>query len=91
MDAGEELERTMDEYRDMFAEIKHSQKDKEDLHWELVQWKLSRIGDWTPKGAEEITKLARKYGSFILRNALAIASVLSIEDGELGYWSLSSG
>ena len=33
MDAGEELEWTMDEYRDLFAEVKHNQKDKEDLHY----------------------------------------------------------
>ena len=81
MNAGEGLERTMDEYRDMFSEVKYSQKNKGDLHWNLVQWKLSSIGDWTPKGAEEVTRLAQKYGSFILRNALAIANVLSVEDG----------
>ena len=81
MDAGEELERTIDEYRNMLAEIKQSQKNKEDLHWDLVQWKLSSISDWTREGAEEVTRLAREYGGFFLRNALAIANVLSVEDG----------
>ena len=85
MDAGEELERTMDEYHDMFAEVEYYQKNKGDVHWDFVEWQLSSIGDWTPEGTEEVTRLAREYGGFILRNALAIANVLNVEDGELGY------
>lgn len=40
--------------------------------------------DWTPEGAATIIGLAKAYGSSILRNALALAIVLDIEDGEVG-------
>lgn len=40
--------------------------------------------DWTEQGAREVLQLARKYGTSILRNALALASAMQIEDGEAG-------
>jgi hypothetical protein len=40
--------------------------------------------DWTDRGAEALVTLAKQYGAFILRNALALAKVMDIEDGELG-------
>jgi hypothetical protein len=46
---------------------------------------LIRSGDWTPSAAEALTYLARKYGVFMLRNALALASALGTEDGSLGF------
>jgi hypothetical protein len=46
---------------------------------------LIREGDWNPQAAMHLLKLAKLYGSFMLRNALAISLVLEIEDGELGY------
>jgi spore coat protein CotH len=45
---------------------------------------LVRDGDWTEHGAREVVQLARKYGTSILRNALALASAMQIEDGEAG-------
>ena len=81
--AGDELQRTIDEYRITLNE--NIQNRNDDLCWELVQSKLSDTGGWTTEGAEEITRLVRDYGGFILRNALAVANVLNIEDGELGY------
>ena len=85
MSAGEELERTIDEYRYIFIEFVQNGMRKKNFNWDHVQSKLCNIGDWTAEGAEEVTRLVRGYGSFILRNALAIAKVLNIEDGELGY------
>jgi len=41
--------------------------------------------DWTQDGAEQVASLARNYGAFVLRNALALAISLEIEDGEFGY------
>jgi len=41
-------------------------------------------GDWSEQGAREVLQLARKYGTSILRNALALASAIQIEDGEAG-------
>lgn len=46
---------------------------------------LSCEGDWSRQAASDLLRLARKYGSFMLRNALAISVALEIEDGELGY------
>lgn len=40
--------------------------------------------DWTEEGAHEVVQLARKYGTSILRNALALASAMNIEDGSSG-------
>jgi len=46
---------------------------------------LSCEGDWSAEAASDLLRLAHKYGSFMLRNALAISVALEIEDGELGY------
>ena len=46
---------------------------------------LNCEGDWSAQAASDLLRLARKYGSFMLRNALAISVALEIEDGELGY------
>lgn len=40
---------------------------------------------WSPEAAEHLLWLASKYGSFMLRNALAVSLTLGIEDGELGF------
>ena len=41
-------------------------------------------GDWTEQGAREVLQLARRYGTSILRNALALAAAMKIEDGRVG-------
>jgi len=41
--------------------------------------------DWTEEGAKVLTELAVRYGSFFLRNALALAIALNIEDGSEGF------
>jgi len=46
---------------------------------------LTRGAEWTPEAAEHLLQLARAYGSFMLRNALAISLALDVEDGELGF------
>ena len=40
---------------------------------------------WTEPGAQLLIQLATYNGSFILRNATALALALGIEDGEGGY------
>ena len=39
---------------------------------------------WTPGGASTLLNLAKQQGTFILRNALALAIALEVEDGTLG-------
>ncbi len=45
---------------------------------------LVEQGEWTPQAASCLLELANDYGSFMLRNALAISLALGIEDGALG-------
>jgi transcriptional regulator with XRE-family HTH domain len=52
---------------------------------ESVEAVLTKEADWTPGAAQHLVQLARDYGSFMLRNAAAIAIALDIEDGELGF------
>ncbi|MCW5775650.1 MAG: hypothetical protein KIS87_04290 [Phycisphaeraceae bacterium] len=39
---------------------------------------------WTDRGARVVLQLAKDYGTNILRNALALAEAMEIEDGEAG-------
>jgi hypothetical protein len=45
---------------------------------------LIKQAEWTPQAAQELLYLAQRYGSFMLRNALAVSIALNIEDGECG-------
>ncbi len=46
---------------------------------------LINQSEWSPTAAEHLMWLANKYGSFMLRNALAVSLTLGIEDGEFGF------
>ncbi len=39
---------------------------------------------WTEQGGTAVLQLARRYGCSVLRNALALAEALDIEDGDAG-------
>ncbi len=52
---------------------------------ESVEAVLTKEADWTSGAAQHLVQLAGDYGSFMLRNAAAIAIALDIEDGELGF------
>lgn len=75
----EVLTRTLlTEYETIIAEIgEHAADDR-------IVAKLVHDGDWTEQGAREVLHLARRYGTSILRNALALASAMHIEDGTSG-------
>jgi len=68
----------VDEYRSVFAT--HSAEDSESLCRVLEE-----SGEWTPRASKHLIELARNYGSFMLRNALAVSLALAIEDGDLGF------
>jgi hypothetical protein len=51
---------------------------------EQIVRSLVQRGDWTEQGAREVLQLARRYGTSILRNALALAASMKIEDGNAG-------
>ena len=51
---------------------------------EQIAHSLVEQADWTERGALTIATLAREYGSAILRNALALANAMGINDGDSG-------
>ncbi len=59
-------------------------KKNGDVSASPLQTSLVSQADWTPAAAAELEQLARQYGSFMLRNALALAVALNIEDGAKG-------
>jgi len=44
---------------------------------------LAKDAAWTEDAAEHLLQVATDYGAFFLRNALALAWALAIEDGAL--------
>ena len=79
--ASDTLNLTTQEYADVFP----LSKGEQPIDWTRVEAKLQDEMEWTREGAAHVAALAREYGAFVLRNALALALSLGIEDGELGY------
>ncbi len=73
------LESRIHEYENLLKEM----TDQEDSI--SITQALCRNADWTARGAQEILELVKNYGTFILRNALAVAVVLGVEDGNKGF------
>ena len=78
MDAKQNVAELVEEYRTLFQEVRSRSANS-------LERKLVRDAEWTPEAAEHLLRLAREYGSFMLRSALAISLALDIEDGELGF------
>lgn len=76
------IENLLSEYETTVAEAGSPDSDE---FWERLQCKLVTNGEWSNPAAEHLVTLARDYGSFVLRNAYALARTLDIEDGELGF------
>jgi hypothetical protein len=67
----ERLEATVQEYRGMLGRCENAG---------LISKRLAVEHDWTADGAEAVVRPVRDYGTFMLRNALALAVVLAVED-----------
>jgi hypothetical protein len=63
------------EYETIVSNLPTDATDEQIVH------ALVEHGDWTERGARAVVMLAREYGVFVLRNALALAQALNIEDG----------
>jgi hypothetical protein len=74
----ESIEFLVKEYQAEFGRIR-----VEDV--EALTRVLQEKGDWTQQASAHLVALAKNYGAFMLRNALAVAIALEIEDGELGF------
>lgn len=83
MNEGALLECSTAEYECLLREI--LPRDTTQVGDERIAQRLSLSHDWTEQGAETVVQLARDYGAFMLRNALALAIALGIEDGRLGH------
>ncbi len=57
----------------------------QEIDWEVLRDRLADEFDWTEEGAATVVSLTRDYGSFMLRNAAALALACNHEDGEFGY------
>lgn len=71
---------TIQEYADVFS----LPTGEQPIDWKRVEAKLHNEMEWTQEGAMHVASIARDYGAFVLRNALALATVLGVEDGSLG-------
>ncbi len=72
------------EYQSHLSVLTRPKEREETDDWAQVAGLLSHSAGWSHGGAEHVVALARKYGTFVLRNALALAISLEIEDGEYG-------
>lgn len=55
------------------------------LSVENIEKSLIVDHEWSKEAASEVLRLARSKGSFLLRNALALAIALDVEDGDQGF------
>lgn len=79
----ENVSTLVDEYQTILQnQIKTFSPDDE-IQCDKIKHLLQSRADWTANGAEAVVDLATSYGSFILRNALALSIALNIEDGRL--------
>lgn len=53
-------------------------------YWARLNGNLIATSEWSSPAAQHLVELARNYGSFVLRNAYALACALDIEDGDIG-------
>jgi hypothetical protein len=78
MNTPENVSGLVEEYRVLLGDTDRDSSDRlEDV--------LTREAEWSEEAAAHLLQLARTYGSFMLRNALALSLALGIEDGELGF------
>jgi hypothetical protein len=66
------------EYKTIIADLGRNPTD------EQIVRALVEQGAWTERGAREVIQLTRRYGTSILRNAMALGEAMQIEDGEGG-------
>ena len=76
------LEMSIEEYKSIMFSVVPAKEHKSEDYWIKIRDTLHVDGGWTIGGAEHISNLARNYGIFVLRNALALAIALDIEDGD---------
>jgi len=75
----------VEEYATLVGEVAEATPSPDaTLDWERVGSALASEAEWTRQGADTLVILTRQYGSFVLRNALALALATHVEDGSVG-------
>ena len=78
------LDGLISEYRVLVDQAAIETHSNEELVNSLIH-NLQKEADWSSGGAEALLELAQDYGAFMLRNALALALTLEIEDGRKAF------
>jgi len=81
----EVLSPVVDEYRALVRRPARNGHAFVTANDEEIECLLAERAEWTPNAAEHLVKLARGYGSFMLRNAYALSLAMGIEDGDHGF------
>ncbi len=84
MDSGEDISYLADEYKAIIKPSAAGSMGHVSHDIDEVKKLLVTECEWSPRATEHLLHLSREYGSFILRNALALSLALEIEDGALG-------
>jgi hypothetical protein len=66
------------------AYVAKATNENNEIDWNKLVELLCVNGDWTRQGAETLIEVVKNYGSFILKNAFALAVATNTEDGQLG-------
>ena len=83
MSEGATIDFLISEYREL-ARLRPKGQPEDSRARDVLTDRLVTQHDWTEEGARELLALVDEYGAFALRNALAVAVVLGIEDGSRG-------
>ena len=79
------VKRLAEEYRVLLTQAADRSSEHTELDFDAIRRSLVLDAEWTPAAATNLLTLANDYGSFMLRNALALSLALGIEDGALGF------
>ena len=81
----ENVKSLVEEYRTLLRDALKDGSGSSNNNADKIRNLLVTEGEWTPFAAEHLVAMANNYGSFMLRNALALSLVLGIEDGDLDF------
>jgi len=85
MNTCDEINGLTKEYRILLKQAANKMSGRSKFATGEIKDLLVSKGEWSIVASEHLLELATAYGSFMLRNALALSLALQIEDGELGF------
>lgn len=85
MNSNNDINVLIEEYRALLKQSLNNTAEPSKNRIEDFKKQLVSEGEWSHRASEHLLNLAINYGSFMLRNALALSLALQIEDGEFGF------